>query len=79
MPKFLIIFYLVNFRLPSNNECESIEYIELNKQDAESLIEVYKKESTADRLKLLVDNRMKKNQEKSSQKFKFLILKNNCI
>jgi hypothetical protein len=42
-----------------------VEYVELDEIDAAKLVEHYNKQAEADRLLLLVENRMKKNDEKS--------------
>ncbi len=58
--------------MPSNTDFESVEYVELDEIEAAKLVEQYNKQAEADRLQLLVENRMKKNEEKSKKFILFL-------
>ena len=63
----------VNIKLPKTGEFDSIEYVELGEREATELIETYNKQAVGERLQLLIENRMKKNEEKSNRKFFFVL------
>ncbi len=60
-----------NFSLPDEIEFDSIEYVELQKEEAKKLIELYNNEGVNDRFIALVNKRNKISEEKS--KFMFII------
>jgi hypothetical protein len=58
-----------NFVLPEDNEFDSIEYVELPKEEAQQLIESYNKNGLTDRFNAYVTKRNKISDEKSKLKF----------
>ena len=52
---------IANFTLPSAAEMfSSIEYVGLNEEEADKLVQVYNKEGADNRLNLIIDKRNKK-------------------
>jgi hypothetical protein len=65
IPINLINDMKANFVLPQSTDFESIEYLELDEEDSKKLVEVYNREGADQRLKLILEKRALKHEERS--------------